>query len=362
MWLTRQPDAEVFYKWGVETAVQSFIKDSPTHRGLDAFSVSHTIFSIEPHAKSRQVPIARVATKHIDELILLATVEADAAERITFYRSLSAHKWFKAPEGYLLERFVLAWLTAYPASTPICCSTAMYGAPTLAIPVCPLDQSISLTDLNELKGVKKCPLPFCFIPTSSTFPTIDAIVIDDKFIITVQVTVSRTHSAKPEGFEQIFTHLPAQFRNKRQWCHVFVTGDEENAQALRYKPRDLPKKMRITVYSAVFDIGWLSRIHNRFKLSKEKVSWCWLRAIVTYKRNEQERDTGELSTHKEDSEGGNSQEREHEHGGRSDRSGGNGESSRTREDISENANENGSESGGGRRRRRRRRREKEKQR
>jgi len=84
MWLTWQPNAEVFYKWGVETAVQSFIKDSPTHRGLDAFSISHTIFSIEPHAKSRQVPIVQVATKYIDKLILLATIKADAAERIMF--------------------------------------------------------------------------------------------------------------------------------------------------------------------------------------------------------------------------------------------------------------------------------------
>src|SRR6266702_2713577 len=94
------------------------------------------------------------------------------------------------------------------------CSTTVYGAPTLTILVCPLDQSIPLTDLSKLKDMKMHPLPFCFIPTSLTFPTINAIIIDDKFIITVQVTVSCRHSAKPEGFEQISTHLPAQFRNK----------------------------------------------------------------------------------------------------------------------------------------------------
>jgi len=217
-----------------------------------------------------------VATSHIDELILKATIKADATERIAFHRSLRQDKSFRPTAGYILKNFVLAWLSAHPLSTPIPCTAAMASAPRLEIPVCPKDRSIPFTDLGSMRDMNTPPTPFCLLTVSQTCAAsaVDAIVCSDEAIITVQVTISRRHGATPSSFEQIRAQLPVLFGEARRWCHVFVTGNEEDAEALRYDLReDLPADLNVTIYTAVLDLGWLGPIRERlYEMIEERVS------------------------------------------------------------------------------------------
>jgi hypothetical protein len=277
--LSRQPSLEATYKSSVDAAALGFVKDfHATQRELDGLKFSDLIFSIQPENKSvtgRAVPIAQVATRHINFSILKATIDAEvgAAERIALYRWLSNHKSesFRSSASHILKIYVLAWLSAYPASTPIPCTAATmtgHSMPNLEIPVCSKDQSIPLTDLNSIRNV---PPPFCLLTVPQTCAPVDAIVCSDEVIITVQVTVSSRYQS---DFERIHAQLSLLFGESRQWCHVFVTADEENANALRYELREgLPTDLNIALFTAVFDLGLLSPIRERLsELIEERVS------------------------------------------------------------------------------------------
>ncbi len=212
---------EIVHEISVDTAACEFVKDfRATRRELDGLKFSNRLFSIRPKSKSitgRPVPIAQVATSHIDELILKATIKADATERIAFHRSLRQDKSFRPTAGYILKNFVLAWLSAHPLSTPIPCTAAMTSAPRLEIPVCPKDRSIPFTDLGSMRDMNTPPTPLCLLTVSQTCAAsaVDAIVCSDEAIITVQVTISRRHGATPSSFEQIRAQLPVLFGEAR---------------------------------------------------------------------------------------------------------------------------------------------------
>jgi len=117
------------------------------------------------------------------------------------------------------------------------------------------------------------PPAFCLLTVPQTCAPVDAIVCTKEAIITVQVAVSYSlrYRAGPNDFERIHAQLPVLFGETRRWCHVFVTGDEENAVPLRYVPtKDLPADLNI--YSAVFDLGRLSSIRERLgELIEERI-------------------------------------------------------------------------------------------
>ncbi|KAN0128097.1 hypothetical protein V8E53_014078 [Lactarius tabidus] len=248
------------HKSRVDAAVLGFVKDFHVIRSeLDALNFSNVLFSIQPKNKSgagRAVPVAHVATKHINNLILKATTE------------------FRSTASYILKAYVLAWLSAYPASTPIPCTAAAgmmadMSRPALVIPVCSKDQSIPLTDLNIIRNV---PPPFCLLTVPQNCAPLDAIVGIDEVIITVQAVSSRYRTERCD-FEQIHAQLSLLFGESRQWCHVYVTGDEENAVALRYEPRDIPADLNVMIFTAVFNLGHLDPIRERLdELIEERVS------------------------------------------------------------------------------------------
>jgi hypothetical protein len=286
------------HKSRVDAAVLGFVKDFHTTRSeLDALDFSNVLFSIQPKSKSgagRAVPVAHVATKHINNLILKATTEVSASERVGFYRALSTDKSesFRSTASYILKAYVLAWLSAYPASTPIPCTAAAgmmadMSRPALEIPVCSKDQSIPLTDLNIIRNV---PPPFCLLTVPQNCAPLDAIVGIDEVIITVQAVSSRYRTERCD-FEQIHAQLSLLFGESRQWCHVYVTGDEENAVALRYEPWDIPADLNVMIFTAVFNLGHLDPIRERLdELIEERVSQRYfdLYAMGTYQRNDQE--------------------------------------------------------------------------
>ncbi|KAH8998986.1 hypothetical protein EDB86DRAFT_3147295 [Lactarius hatsudake] len=266
VWFPQQPMAELRHKLSVDVAVKSFIRKFPSSHGeldhLQAFSV---LFSVLPQDFSRAgrcIAVAEVASEHINDLILNATIEAETAEQIRLFSSLRTHPWLKSATTRILKAFVLTWLSAHPASKPISCTAAAASAPVLKIPVCPKVRAIPFTGLTLLGDVKKHIFPFCFLPVSQTLPAVDAIIFDKKLLITIQVTIPPQQSVDSSALEKIWDGLPLAIKRKHRWCHVFVTGDGGTAAELRRQPRENPRGIDICYYSAIFDAEQLGLIRG----------------------------------------------------------------------------------------------------
>ena len=167
-------------------------------------------------------------------------------------------------QGTCQLHLVLAWLSAHPVTTPIPCAATLAEAPTLAIPACPKDWAFSLTALTSLGNINKHLLSslFCFLPTSHTFPgptqAIDAIVINNNNLITVQVCTSSEVYADLETFQTIWQNLPHTIRQTHKWCHIFVTSMHRTAKQLQNQSMMNqvmnPLGVDIFYYSTVFDV------------------------------------------------------------------------------------------------------------
>jgi hypothetical protein len=268
VWFTQEPKFECPHEYHVGSAVGAFIKQFPSpQRNLDRLlpEDSDLLLSVLPEnfsQEGRQVVTVQIASNYINDLILNAIIKAETSEQIAFFRALSSHPWFKAPASHILKAFVLTWLSAHPASTSIPCTATSAEALTLEIPVCPKDRAIPLTALMLLRDINKHPLPFCFLPTSGTFPgpTIDAIVVNEKLFITVQVTVSSRDCADSGTFQTIWRNLPRVIGRTYKWCHVFVTSDHETAEQLRNQSMANTPGIDIFYYSAVFEVERLDLI------------------------------------------------------------------------------------------------------
>ncbi|KAH9022984.1 hypothetical protein EDB85DRAFT_342232 [Lactarius pseudohatsudake] len=264
VWFPQHPVAEHRHKLGVDVAVKSFIRKFPQGE-LDRLQAFSVLFSVLPQDFSRAgrwIAVAEVASEHINDLILNATIEAETAEQISFFSSLRTHPWFKSATTRILKAFVLTWLSAHPASTSISCTAAAASAPALKIPVCPKVRAIPFTGLTLLEDVKRRAFPFCFLPVSPTLPAVDAIIFDKKHLITIQVTVSPKQSVNSSALEKIWDGLPLATKRKHKWCHVFVTNDGGTAAELRRQPRENPPGIDICYYSAMFDVEQLGRIRG----------------------------------------------------------------------------------------------------
>ncbi|KAH9000664.1 hypothetical protein EDB86DRAFT_3075130 [Lactarius hatsudake] len=268
--LSRNPTLEVTHEEAVKRAASRFIKDPDIGTidvVFDAITVSHLLFSIKPKANTkRRVPIADIAMDQIRAIISYAAADASARRRIQFYHAISKQPEFRVSAGIMFESFFLSWLSSEPRPNmePLRCYPAVTGWPDLQIPACREKQTKVFSSLDALKKVKKKALPLCLLPVSRTLPAVDAIVLTDQFIITVQVTLAYRHSVKKDGFTQIEESIPAWIMNGCKWRHTFITDDEATAVALRRQTfSDLPKNIRI--YSGVFNVGQsgISRPHMK---------------------------------------------------------------------------------------------------
>jgi hypothetical protein len=156
------------------------------------------------------------------------------------------------------------------------------GLSILQIPACGEKQTVFFGSKNGLKNTNMDRLPLCLLPTSRTFATVDAIVLTDKFIITIQVTISAERSAKSDGFATIRASLPTGIA-ENEWCHVFITDTDDHAASLRNQTlSEVPSNIQI--YSGVFDVdrrSGISREHLE-AFDEHKVSASWLHVVVAY--------------------------------------------------------------------------------
>ncbi|KAH9000665.1 hypothetical protein EDB86DRAFT_2905474 [Lactarius hatsudake] len=191
-------------------------------------------------------------------IVLYAAADANAQERSEFYHTISKQPGFRASAGIMFKRSVLYWLSSPPNVEPLHCYSTLTasGWPDLQVPMCG-KQTTFISSLTALDKVKMDKLPWCLLPTSPSFTTVDAIIFTDQFIIMVQVTISDKCGTKRSDFVDIEEFIPPHIRKDRKWRHVLITNDEDNAASLRCRTAhtlsDLPKSTRI--YSGVFDVG-----------------------------------------------------------------------------------------------------------
>ena len=291
--LAEKPTLEHAHESAVKSSAIYFISNPRALSLLnyDATNVPHKLFSIHPKAKSgggRHVLTAEIATDQLRAIISYAAADAKAEERVKFYYMISKEPTFSTSQGKMFECFVLTWLSSYNVAPLSCTPKHADGQqPKLEIPSCGCDDAHKICgSLNDLSKTIVNTFPFCFLPSSGSFPTADAIVITKQSIITIQVTIARTHDAKKKGFEDIKASLPtipgtlekgtkkSKSKSKRRtWCHVFITDDSDKVG--RLQNQKLPKVLPGTyIYSAVFDVGQFKSdsVHMK-QLDDARVRW-----------------------------------------------------------------------------------------
>lgn len=107
----------------------------------------------------------------------------------------------------------------------------------------------------------------------------DAIVITPERINTIQSTIASSHDANLKGFEQVENvsgySSSSPYRQKRLWCHVFVTHHEDNAQGLRNQAFPHLQAKDIHIYSAVLNSALLGLTRERLlDAQTQRVCWC----------------------------------------------------------------------------------------
>jgi hypothetical protein len=238
----------------------SFTDESQTRLHTD----SHVLLTIRPRDPQRNSVVGDIETGFLRNLVDRAIKELDAAKQVNFFHTISKHPWFGASAGYVFEKLVYAWLFAPPKSEELPCTPRSPGSrkPLHTIPVC--KKVMAFSGMSTFKSANKHKTPFCWLPTSQVFPVTDAIICTNTHIITIQSTVSSHHDLNVEQFEKIQAAFPKLFQRHRQWCHVFITNEEDKAKALREQVfRGLPND--VDIYSAVLGM-------NKFRLTAKDLT------------------------------------------------------------------------------------------
>jgi hypothetical protein len=253
----------VAHERSVEVAADKFTRDINQFADIDEMTSSHRIIVAWPTATKRTAYPA-FASNYILGFVSRAYAKRDLATRQGFYKAISGHTWFGASSGYIFESGVLLWFRYSPAGELLSCHPveehlAWYPVPVLEIPTCGENMKF-ISKTEDLRHVAGYDLPVCLVPVSQTFPTADAIVLTEEFIITVQMTVASRHDANMIGFQKIHDGLPSAFREEHIWCHVFLTDTEDKAKSLRKLQVDPVGANGIHIYSTFIDIDKLDSI------------------------------------------------------------------------------------------------------
>ena len=253
----------VAHERSVEVAADEFISNIRQFANIDEMASSHRLIVAWPTATKRTAYPA-FASNYILGFVSRAYAKLDLATRQRFYNAISGHTWFGASAGHIFESGVLLWFRYSPAGELLSCNPAEehltgYPVPVLEIPVCGENMKF-ISKTEDLRLVAGFDLPVCLVPVPQTFPTADAIVLTEEYIITVQMTVASRHDTNRIGFQTIHDGLPSAFREAHTWCHVFVTDTEDKAKSLRKLQVDPVGTKGIHVYSAFIDIEKLDLI------------------------------------------------------------------------------------------------------
>ncbi|KAH9048878.1 hypothetical protein EDB84DRAFT_1556546 [Lactarius hengduanensis] len=252
---TRTPILIPGHKQAVIRAAREFIQKVGHFDILDMSLASHRIIIARPTAV-RQVATAEYGTNRLRGFVSRAYSQRDNAQRLSFYKSIRGHPLLGSPAGQMFEIYVLLWFWHSRAQENLPCTGAVATSPRLDIPACPENMKF-FSKSSELQNMVESICPICWVPTSLNFPSLDAFILTDDTIITVQITVSPRHSASKVGFTHVYDNLPRDLKTKRpKRSHVFITDTDVNASRLRGQNLpDIPSGTH--VYSAVLDVDQL---------------------------------------------------------------------------------------------------------
>ena len=242
----------------------------------------HQIFVVRPSPKSRRMEIVEFGTNRLRDIFARIYTQQDQAVRYSFYRTIRGYSWFAPSAGHIFEIHVLLWFwhSSYQLHQ---CTGVKANSPTLSIPMCQGNIKFFLK-AEELNNISEPGKPICLVPTSRTFPTLNATILTDNAVITVQITVALKHDVEEQEFDLIYRNLPPNLLAKRpDRYHVFITDSEINARSLREQNQSqIPNG--ILVYSTTNTIeyldSWTPATEERMDaLEKARVSMHWLYAI-----------------------------------------------------------------------------------
>ena len=223
----------------------------------------HVLFTVTPSDVTRSTYSTRVTNPYLCGLVMKEITDLDATAQASFYQKTSTIPAFKGTWGYMFERYFLVWLNSTEQGNKLKCTAKSpkrkRGEQSNNDPedlsLQPLGPKKPIASgISKLGQVKDSDTPFGWLPSSLTFPSFDAVICTRDRIITIQLTVSSSHSMDDDGFMQLKDNLPANFQNKRTWCHVFLTDREENAISLRKPYREVATERNISIYSAVLNV------------------------------------------------------------------------------------------------------------
>lgn len=223
------------------------------------------------------MPTLKIPTRHLHGFVSRAYANRDCAARHTLYQAMSKNPCFASSAGYLLETCVLLWLRHSPAQDYLSCVPATgHGSPELRIPACG-EKMQFIREVGDLKCTNENERPMCLVPVSKTFPTCDAIILTNEFVITVQITVASTHHTNDIGCEKVHGSIPKGFSDTRTRCHVFVTDTKDKATSLRSQYTTTTKNIQF--YFIFINVNMFNSILTSERvdaLEKDKVSRLWL--------------------------------------------------------------------------------------
>ena len=244
----------------------------------------HRIFVVRPSPKSRRIAIVEFGTNLLREIFARVYAQQDQAVRYSFYKTIREHSWFDSPAGYIFEIHVLLWFWHYNTYSPLLyCTGIKANSRSLQIPLFEGNLKFFFK-AEELKIIGEPGKPICLVPTSGTFFSLNAIVLTNNAVITVQITIALEHDAKEEEFDLIYRNLPPGLLEKRPHrCHVFITDKEITAKSLREQNHtQIPNGT--LVYSTAISVGSMDSsipaTEERIDaLEKARVSVHWLYVI-----------------------------------------------------------------------------------
>jgi hypothetical protein len=293
VFLSEAPTSEATHESAIIHSANQFVLDPKalSLQNFNATEVLHKLFCIGPKGKDevgRQILVADIATDHIRAIISYAIADATAQERTNFYYTISKEPKFSVSLGKIFKHFVLTWLASDDLA-PLPCTSINTHSPQLTVSACGWKGTQKICgSLNDLQKTTVDTLPLCFLPSAS----VDAIIFTEHFIITIQITNSRSQNTKKRFFSDIKKNLPTititpgkkakQYVKPPTWCHVFITDHEKKTRALRHqKLTELPRDVH--PYSAVFDVDQFKvKSEHMRHLDEVRVRAPWLHTISTY--------------------------------------------------------------------------------
>ena len=283
----QNPKAIGRHEQDVFRAAFELTKDASNYPSFKVPSATYWIFVVRPSPDSREIASVEFGTNRLREIFVRAYTQQDHAVRYSFYRTIRGHPWFASLAGQIFEIHVLLWFWHTESYRNLSCTYATERTPRLLIPSCQENLKF-FYKAEELKDISEPEKPLCLVPTSRTFPSLDAVVLTSNTVITIKITIAFKHSANEEEFDLIYRNLPPGLLQKRPYRnHVFVTDKEINAKSLREQKslQNLTENPKgIAIFSTAIGVDYLDSTAPATEervdaLEKARVSIYWLYPI-----------------------------------------------------------------------------------